>query len=182
MGKHDTQKMVKKRWLKWRGVDFNTRRSFFDLHPDHSRRLCTCPACGYPTLASRAGYDYCSLCHWEDDGQDDPHADEAWGGPNDHSLTQARANFEITCCVWSFEERSDFSRWNEATLFDERMIASKRRLRAAYEALMSCDTPARIYDQWHAIDALWQVHYELRDAVESEVDEMMRKVLNIRDE
>ncbi len=133
-------------------------------------------------LASRAGYDYCSLCHWEDDGQDDPYADEEWGGPNDHSLAQARANFEKTCCVWSFDERDDFSRWNQATLFDARMIASKRRLRAAYEALMSCDTPARIYDQWQAIDALWQAHFELRDAVKAEVDEMMGKVLSIRDE
>ncbi|WP_438349263.1 hypothetical protein ACP8HI_00785 [Paenibacillus sp. FA6] len=31
----------------------------------------------------------------EDDGQDDPHADKVWGGPNsDYSLTEARGNFK----------------------------------------------------------------------------------------
>jgi hypothetical protein len=53
-----------------------------------------CPCCGYLTLSERGGYDICELCNWEDDGQDDPHADEVWGGPNGaHSLTEARANF-----------------------------------------------------------------------------------------
>ena len=53
-----------------------------------------CPCCGYPTLGERGGYEICELCDWEDDGQDDPHADEEWGGPNGHySLTDARRNF-----------------------------------------------------------------------------------------
>ena len=53
-----------------------------------------CPCCGYLTLEERGIYDICPVCFWEDDGQDDPHADEVWGGPNGSlSLTQARANF-----------------------------------------------------------------------------------------
>lgn len=45
------------------------------------------------TLHERGGYENCQLCWWEDDGQDDPHADEVWGGPNgDLSLTEARHN------------------------------------------------------------------------------------------
>jgi len=40
-------------------------------------------------------YDMCALCEWEDDYQDDPHANEVWGGPNaDYSLEEARVNFE----------------------------------------------------------------------------------------
>ena len=36
----------------------------------------------------------CGVCWWEDDGQDDPQADEVRGGPNGkHSLSAARANF-----------------------------------------------------------------------------------------
>ena len=55
----------------------------------------TCPCCGYPTLSERDAYDICPLCDWEDDGQDDPHADEIWGGPNsDYSLSEARCNFK----------------------------------------------------------------------------------------
>src|SRR6185503_8797643 len=47
-----------------------------------------------PTLSDRQAYELCALCNWEDDGQDDPHADEVWGGPNkDYSLTEARTNF-----------------------------------------------------------------------------------------
>jgi len=29
-----------------------------------------CPACGYPTLDERGGYNICRVCHWEDDGLD----------------------------------------------------------------------------------------------------------------
>jgi len=47
-----------------------------------------------PTLGERAAYEICAVCWWEDDGQDDAHADEIWGGPNKgYSLTSARKNY-----------------------------------------------------------------------------------------
>lgn len=48
----------------------------------------------------------CHVCFWEDDGQDDPSADEVWGGPNgDLSLTQARANFtKFGACRQEFRD------------------------------------------------------------------------------
>ncbi|MFN7944346.1 MAG: CPCC family cysteine-rich protein [Blastocatellia bacterium] len=53
-----------------------------------------CPCCGYKTLDSRGGFEICSVCFWEDDGQDDHDADAIRGGPNGGlSLTQARVNF-----------------------------------------------------------------------------------------
>jgi cysteine-rich CPCC protein len=53
-----------------------------------------CPCCRFPTLAERSAWHICAVCWWEDDGQDDPRADEVWGGPNeDYSLSAARANF-----------------------------------------------------------------------------------------
>lgn len=53
-----------------------------------------CPCCGYLTLMEWAAYETCPVCWWEDDGQDDPHADERWGGPNRSlTLTEARENF-----------------------------------------------------------------------------------------
>ncbi len=53
-----------------------------------------CPCCHHPTLETRGHFEICELCNWEDDGQDDPYADEVWGGPNYlYSLTQARHNF-----------------------------------------------------------------------------------------
>lgn len=51
----------------------------------------TCPSCGYPTIYARCSFDICSICFWEDDGQDDQEADEVFGGPNDdYSLTEHR--------------------------------------------------------------------------------------------
>jgi hypothetical protein len=53
-----------------------------------------CPCCGFRTLTKRANDEICQVCYWQDDGQDDPHAGEVWGGPNKElSLAQARANF-----------------------------------------------------------------------------------------
>lgn len=55
----------------------------------------TCPSCGYPTLGDRGCYEICTLCGWEDDGQDDENADEVWGGPNQElSLNDSRFLFE----------------------------------------------------------------------------------------
>ncbi len=55
----------------------------------------TCPSCGYPTLNERCAWHICSICFWEDDGQDDKDADKVCGGPNsDYSLTQHRSEWE----------------------------------------------------------------------------------------
>jgi hypothetical protein len=56
--------------------------------------LLRCPCCGCLTLGERGGFEICSVCFWEDDGQDDHDADVIRGGPNGAlSLTQARANY-----------------------------------------------------------------------------------------
>lgn len=55
----------------------------------------TCPCCGHPTLAERGGYEMCSECGWEDDGQDNHDSDVVRGGPNGSiSLDQARISYE----------------------------------------------------------------------------------------
>lgn len=41
-----------------------------------------CPCCGFLTIEERRMFDICELCHWGDDGQDDPNTDEVWGCPN----------------------------------------------------------------------------------------------------
>lgn len=60
-----------------------------------------CPCCGFQSLTERGNYEICPLCKWEDDGQDDPHADEVWGGPNDdYSLSEARKNFKSNASMY----------------------------------------------------------------------------------
>ena len=65
-----------------------------------------CPCCGCKTLDTRADYDICPVCFWEDDGQDDHDAGGVCGGPNGLlSLTAARANYlRLGACEASMVE------------------------------------------------------------------------------
>jgi hypothetical protein len=57
-------------------------------------RLESCPCCGRRTLNGRGDYEICRVCWWEDDGHDNAHASDVFGGPNGNvSLTQGRMNF-----------------------------------------------------------------------------------------
>lgn len=73
-------------------IDFARRREIFNEYiKKNNLNLFTCPSCGYPTLTERNYYEICSICHWEDDGQDEERANEIWGGPNGtFSLTENR--------------------------------------------------------------------------------------------
>jgi len=100
------------------------------IEPEQPGVICPCPCCGYPTLPERGGYSICFLCDWEDDGQDDPKADEVWGGPNgSYSLTQARSNFA--------EFGIMYSSGDHGTPESEVVRQAKRDVCAAYEALRS---------------------------------------------
>src|SRR5690348_9035478 len=56
-----------------------------------------CPCCGYATLDGRGHYEICTVCWWEDDGQDNHDANVVRGGPNSNvSLARARINFLTT--------------------------------------------------------------------------------------
>jgi hypothetical protein len=57
-------------------------------------RLFCCPCCGFPSLPERNAFEICTICWWEDDGQDDADAGNVRGGPNGrYSLSAARVNF-----------------------------------------------------------------------------------------
>jgi hypothetical protein len=94
----------------------------------------TCPCCGYPTINGRAAYDICSLCGWEDDGQDDAEnappgcfpPEEVAGGPNlDYSLSEARENFVQYVTMYRPTDR-DFEHERAQTNV-------KRRIAEAYD-------------------------------------------------
>lgn len=64
-----------------------------------------CPCCSFPTLEERRIFEICELCSWEDDGQDDPYADEVWSCPNgDYSLSKARKNFKENLIMYRDRE------------------------------------------------------------------------------
>lgn len=56
----------------------------------------SCPCCGHVTLSERGGYEICSECGWEDDGQDSHDSSVVRGGPNGAiTLDDARRAYEI---------------------------------------------------------------------------------------
>ena len=70
------------------------RKICWVLKPEEKVKAYRCPCCGYKTLHGRGNYEICKVCFWEDDGQDEPDADVALGGPNGSlSLREARSNF-----------------------------------------------------------------------------------------
>ncbi|MEW5249029.1 CPCC family cysteine-rich protein [Microbulbifer sp. 2201CG32-9] len=70
-----------------------------------------CPCCFMPTLDERARFDICSICFWEDDGQDTDDAEIVRGGPNaDYSLKEARANFKLNHTMYRAADKEAFSR------------------------------------------------------------------------
>lgn len=72
---------------------FRARRKYFAdklIHEKMPRRFFTCPSCGFPTLNEKGSYEICTICDWEDDGQDDANAGQTLGGPNKMSLTESR--------------------------------------------------------------------------------------------
>jgi len=51
---------------------FHVRRAHYDTYLEaNDIRLHTCPGCGFPSLTKRGEFLICSICFWEDDGQDD---------------------------------------------------------------------------------------------------------------
>jgi hypothetical protein len=62
-----------------------------------------CPCCGFKTLLGRGQDEICSVCFWQDDGQDESDSKEVWGGPNGTlSLHKAQENFKL---IGAAEER-----------------------------------------------------------------------------
>ena len=98
-----------------------------------------CPCCGFPTLEELESYEICELCSWEDDGQDDPYANQVLGGPNgDYSLTEARRNF-----------KENLTMYREVTQTDNE-IEAKKSLISAFIELGKCEQDSLEYK------ALWR--------------------------
>jgi hypothetical protein len=112
----------------------------------------TCPCCGYPTINGRAALDICSLCGWEDDGQDDaertvpgaPRPDAVAGGPNlDYSLREARENFAQYVTMYRPTDR-DFERERAQTNVKRRIAAAFDRSVDGEAIFAEADAEARV--------------------------------------
>jgi uncharacterized Zn finger protein (UPF0148 family) len=112
----------------------------------------TCPCCGYPTIDGRAGFDICSLCDWEDDGQDDAERspyrgyyvpDVVAGGPNaDYSLTEARENFAQYLTMYRATDEA-FERYRARTDVTRRVVEAYDRVVDGEVTFAQADAEAR---------------------------------------
>jgi len=118
---------IRLQWFK----QYTDRLSEGVVEPPKSGVRYQCPCCGYPTLRERGAYNICFLCNWEDDGQDDPRADEVWGGSNAHySLTHARNNFKKYFLMYDPEDNDRPSRRQNET-----ELNAKKAIVAAFDAM-----------------------------------------------
>lgn len=122
-----------------------------------------CPCCGYPTLEERQGWEICCLCNWEDD----PHADEVWGGPNqDYSLTEARENFKKHYTM--YRDRRTISKQTD------KEVQTKKRLVNAFEKLRTANNESA-QQIWLEIDSFEK---ELDDIVHERVEHYSNNIEN----
>ncbi len=104
------------------------------------------------------GYEICCLCNWEDDGQDDPRADEVWGGPNGaYSLAQARRNFLRHLIMYDPAQPS--TRIGGADSPVE--LDAKRTMISSFDAMPSAPDEA-------TLENLWQDVFRAEAVLESE--------------
>ena len=108
-----------------------------------------CPCCGYPTLFQRGSYEVCELCDWEDDGQDDPHANEVWGGPNGaYSLADARLNFKHYYIMYDPHEISNHIGGSVNSAIEDQ---AKRTIAEAFDVLVGETNQSVINTLWQRI-------------------------------
>ena len=143
---------------------FDQRRQWFEAYINHIEQGMVkppqpgvrypCPCCGYLTLSERGGYDICALCKWEDDGQDDPHADEVWGGSNSaFSLAEARANFRQYLIMYGPEKPKARIAGGDSAL----ELQAKRAIMGAFDRMVGETNQAVVKRLWQQITRNQQV-------------------------
>lgn len=140
--------------------DYQQRRAWFESYVARSETGVTaapsagvrypCPCCGYPMLWERGSYEICRLCDWEDDGQDDPHAEEVWGGPNgSYSLAQARLNFRQHLVMYDPVQRDTRIGGRDG----QHELDAKRQIVAAFNAMREAIDPSSVAELWAVVRA-----------------------------
>ncbi|MEQ8477834.1 CPCC family cysteine-rich protein [Fulvivirga sp.] len=128
--------------------EYRDRRKMFDLYlAANNIDLNTCPGCGYPSIDERGNYEICAICNWEDDGQDDKHENENWGGPNKISLTKNRVNIGKTLEKYSTSLGGELNS-NPEEIMSVLKSHSIRMERIASSIPMDADTSHQSWKDW----------------------------------
>lgn len=128
-----------------------------------------CPCCGYPTLQERGNYDICMLCDWEDDGQDDPHADAMWGDPDErYSLAEARENFKKNLVMYTIDPRIG---GGDSQLEKQ----TKRSIITTFEKMRSETDTETLQELWDQVNEGRQILFQELERKIREHDEKHKK-------
>lgn len=126
-----------------------------DALPPQRARV-ACPCCGYLTLTAIAAYEVCSLCYWEDYGQDTAHAAEVWSGPNHgYALAEARRSFEAYLSMYPPEEDLRFVGGDSPHTKN-----IKQSLIATFHRMRNETTPEAMIALWHEVERREQELFE----------------------
>jgi hypothetical protein len=72
------------------------------------------------------------LCQWQDEGQDDPVADQVWDGANtDYALSEARANYEANRTMYRADDAPAFDRETS-----DHRLEEKERIATRFDAAL----------------------------------------------
>lgn len=136
---------MSEKWFKWYIEQVGKDKKW----PEYKGRF-LCPCCYMPTLEKRVSWNICTLCFWEDDGQDSDDADVVRCGPNrDYSLAEARSNFSNYQTMYRPSDKDDFER-------EKRQFDFKHALLKAYQKAITTDSQV---DLSNAI-AMHEKYYE----------------------
>lgn len=119
---------------------------FKKKNPEIDKRV-KCPCCGYPTLSARCEWEICILCDWEDDGQDNPHEDAVWGGPNGwYSLSEARRNFKKYLVMYSPDNDTRITKGDSP---EQKLL--KQQIVDAFEEIATMNDQVKIGEKWSKV-------------------------------
>lgn len=139
---------------------YTKRLEASEFKPPYEGQRFACPCCGYLTLAEARSGDICELCLWEDNGQDDAHADELWYSTNGYySLARARENFKRHGIMYDPEDQQHLVGGAES----EVEKSTRRELVAAFQAMPAAPDNT-------ILSALWASVLECEARLDAEID------------
>jgi hypothetical protein len=99
--------------------DYLERQTGLQISTGKPTRLEACPCCGWRTIEKRYDFEICTVCWWEDDGQDNDQTESMIGSPNDGlSITNARLNV-IRYGIYNSERKDLIEFQDEPDKFDK---------------------------------------------------------------
>lgn len=130
-------------------IAFQKRRMHFNTFLyENKLENTTCPGCGFPSLSEDWFHEICSVCNWQNDGQDDPEANLVSGGPNYQlSLTENRLIIGRKLNELANENQSEINHNPLEVL--QAFEKHNTRMIALEDKMMDVKSDDPLWEEWH---------------------------------